>query len=144
MATKQDFSEQEWATLERSISGTGLLVSLSDRDFTDTFGEVGAMAKYLAGQQVAASSELLRELAKAHHTGFGLTSSAEKVRTETLEAVKASVALLSAKSPDDLAGYKVLVMGVAQAVADAKGGGASAVETQTIDAVKEALQATPA
>ena len=144
MATKQDFSEQEWATLERSISGTGLVVSLSDRDFTDTFGEVGAMAKYLAGQQVASSSELLRELAKAHHTGFGLTSSAEKVRTETLEAVKASVALLSAKSPDDLAGYKVLVMGVAQAVADAKGGGASAVETQTIDAVKEALQAAPA
>ena len=38
MATKQDFTEQEWASLERSISGTGLLVSLADRDFTDTFG----------------------------------------------------------------------------------------------------------
>lgn len=144
MATKQDFTEQEWASLERGISGTGLLVSLADRDFTDTFGEVNAMAKYLAGQQVAASSELLRELAKAHNPGFGLTSSAEKVRSETLEAVKSSVALLSAKSPDDVEGYKALVLGVAQAVADAKGGGSSAVETQTIDAVREALGATPA
>ena len=144
MATKQDFTEQEWASLERGISGTGLLVSLADRDFTDTFGEVNAMAKYLAGQQVAASSELLRELAKSHNPGFGLTSSAEKVRSETLEAVKSSVALLSAKSPDDVEGYKALVLGVAQAVADAKGGGSSAVETQTIDAVREALGATPA
>jgi hypothetical protein len=144
MATKQDFTEQEWASLERSISGTGLLVSLADRDFTDTFGEVGAMAKYLSGQQVAASSELLRELAKSHHTGFGLTSSAEKVRTETLDAVKASVALLSAKKPADVEGEKELGRGVAQAVADAKGGGSSAVETQTIDAIRDALGAQPA
>ena len=54
------------------------------------------------------------------------------------------MALLSAKSPDDVGGYKALVLGVAQAVADAKGGGSSAVETQTIDAVREALGATPA
>ena len=38
MATKQDFTEAEWAALEKGVTGTGLLVSLSDRDFTDTFG----------------------------------------------------------------------------------------------------------
>jgi len=57
-----------------------MLVSMSDRDFTDTFGEAGAMAKYLQGQQVAASSEIIRELAKPHGTGFGLTTSPEKMR----------------------------------------------------------------
>src|SRR6187402_2358562 len=122
MATKQDFSEQEWATLERSISGTGLLVSLADRDFTDTFGEVGAMAKYLSGQQVAASSELIRELAKAHGTGFGLTTSPERVRSETLESLRSSVATLQAKAPAEVDPYRQLVLGVAQAVAGAKGG----------------------
>ena len=39
MATKADFTEEEWETLRTGVSGAGVLVSLSDRDFTDTFGE---------------------------------------------------------------------------------------------------------
>ena len=42
MATKADFTEQEWDALRKGITGAGMLVSLSDRDFTDTFGEVAA------------------------------------------------------------------------------------------------------
>ena len=53
MATKADFTESEWEALRKGVSGSGMLVSLSDRDFTDTFGEAGALGKYLAGQQVA-------------------------------------------------------------------------------------------
>ena len=45
MAGKSDFTEQEWESLRKGVSGAGLLVSLSDRDFTDTFGEAGALAK---------------------------------------------------------------------------------------------------
>ena len=102
MTTKSDFTESEWAALQKGITGSGFLVSLSDRDLSDTFGEVGAMAKYLAGQQVAGSSELIRELAKAHGTGFGLTTSPERVRTETLEALRSSVAALLAKAPAEV------------------------------------------
>ena len=142
MATKTDFTEAEWAALEKGITGSGFLVSLSDRDFTDSFGEAGAMAKYLAGQQVAASSDLLRELSKPHGTGFGLGSSPEKVRNETIEAIHTAVSTLQAKSPDDLDGYRTLVLGLAQAVADAKGGGASEVETQVIGTIREALGTT--
>src|SRR3954452_12110373 len=83
MATKQDFTEAEWTALQRGVTGTGMLVSLSDRDFTDSFGEAGAIAKYLSGQQLAATSELMREVAKTHGTGFGLTTSPEKLRAET-------------------------------------------------------------
>ena len=139
MATKADFTEEEWQTLEKGVTGSGMLVSISDRDFTDSFGEAGAMAKYLGGQQVAASSELLRELAKPHGTGFGLTASPEKVRDETMAALRSAVGTLQAKAPDDLDGYRTLVLGLAQAVADAKGGGASAVETQVIDGIRSAL-----
>ena len=140
MTTKTDFTESEWDALQKGITGSGLLVSLSDRDLTDTFGEVGAMTKYLAGQQVAGSSELIRELAKAHGTGFGFTTSPDRVRSETLEALRSSVATLGAKASAEVEPYRQLVLGVAEAVAGAKGGEAP-VELDMITQIREALGA---
>ena len=140
MATKTDFTEPEWIALQKGITGSGFLVSLSDRDLSDTFGEVGAMAKYLSGQQVAGSSEFIRELAKAHGTGFGLTTSPERVRAETMEALRSSVATLQAKAPTELEPYRELVLGVAQAVAAAKGG-ETPVEQAIIAQIREGLGA---
>ena len=34
MATKTDFTEPEWQALEKGITGSALLVSLSDRDLS--------------------------------------------------------------------------------------------------------------
>ncbi len=138
MATKSDFTAAEWTALAKGVTGAGMLVSMSDRDISDTFGEVGALTKYLAGQQVSSSSELVRELAKTHGTGFGLTASPERVRTETIDALHGSVTTLSAKAPDELEPYRALVLGLAQAVAEAKGG-VVPVETATMDALREAL-----
>ena len=138
MATKTDFTEQEWSALQKGMTGSGMLVSLSDRDLTDSFGEAGAMGKYLSGAQVASASPLVRDLAKTHGTGFGFTASPEKVRAETMEALKSSVATLSAKAPDELPAYRELVLGLAKAVADAKGG-EKPVETQMISEIGEAL-----
>lgn len=141
MATRSDFSDQEWATLQKGITGSGLLVSLSDRDFTDTFGEASAIGKYLGGQQVAASSQLIRELAKVRGTGFGLTASPDRVRGETMEALRASIALLQAKAPDDVEGYRALVLGLDAAVAEAKGG-TRPVETAMIEEIRSAVGAS--
>jgi hypothetical protein len=138
MATKSDFTEQEWDALQKGVTGAAMLVSLSDRDFTDTFGEVGAMAKYLAGQQVASSSDLIRELAKTRGSGFGLGTSPDRLRAETLDALRSSLATLETKSPADVDAYRQLVLGVTQAVADAKGG-VVAVETAMIAAIRESL-----
>jgi hypothetical protein len=140
MATKTDFTEPEWLALQKGITGSGLLVSLSDSDLSDSFGEVGAMAKYLSGQQVAGSSELIRELAKTHGTGFGLTTSPDRVRAETLDALRSSVTILQAKAPTELDSYRQLVLGVAQAVAAAKGGEAP-VERAIIEQIREGLGA---
>jgi hypothetical protein len=141
MATKADFTEDEWHVLQRGVTGSGVLVSLSDRDLTDSFGEAGAMGKYLAGAQVASASPLVRDLAKTHGTGFGLTASPDKVRAETMEALRTSVATLTAKAPDELDAYRQLVLGLAQAVAEAKGG-EKPVEATMIGEIREALGAS--
>ena len=140
MTAKADFTEPEWAALQKGITGSGFLVSLSDRDLTDTFGEVGAMAKYLAGQQVAGSSEIIRELAKAHGTGFGFTTSPDRVHSETMDALRSSIATLQAKAPAEVEPYRQLVLGVAEAVAAAKGGEVP-VELDMIKQIREGLGA---
>jgi hypothetical protein len=138
VATRQDFTDEEWAALQKGLMGGGMLVSVSDRDLTDTFGEAGALGRYLAGQQVAATSELIRELAKTRGTGFGLTASPDQVRSETMAALATAVPALQAKAPEDVAAYRELVLGLAHAVADAEGGEVP-VEREMITAIEGAL-----
>lgn len=138
MATKTDFSDAEWKMMQRGVTGAGTLVSLADQDFSDSFGEAGALAKYLGAQRTVGSTELMREMATAHGSGFGLTDSPEKVRAGTLEALSASVALLTRKAPAEVEPYRELVLGVAQVVAEAKSG-VKPTETAAIDAIRGAL-----
>jgi hypothetical protein len=138
MATKADFSEDEWKAMQKGVMGAAMLASISDRDFTDTFGEVGALSKYLSGQQETSGSQLVRELSAIHGTGFGLTASQEKVESETLDALRSATATLASKSPDDAGAYRQLVLGAAEHVAGAKGG-VKPNEAAAIDKIKEAL-----
>lgn len=138
MATKADFSEEEWKTMQRGVTGAGMLVSVSDRDLTDSFGEASALAKSLGRQREGGASELMRELAHAKGTGFGFTDSGQEVETETLAALRSSVATLAAKAPDEVGAYRELVLGVAADVAEAKGG-VTDVEATTIAKLEEAL-----
>ena len=79
MAGKADFTEQEWEALHKGVTGSGLLVSLSDRSFFDSFKEAGALARHLASARQDSSSELVRELAETRGTGFGITASPGEV-----------------------------------------------------------------
>jgi hypothetical protein len=138
MATKADFSEDEWKTMQKGVTGAGMLVSVSDRDFTDSFGEASALAKYLGSQRESGASDLIRELAHAKGTGFGVTDSSQEVETETLAALRSSVATLAAKAPDEVDAYREVVLGIAASVAEAKGG-VTDVEAATIAKLEEAL-----
>ena len=139
MATKADFTEDEWKTLEKGVMGAGMLVSLSDPDFTDMFGEASAIAKYLGEQRSSAGSELMRELAAVRgRGGFGMTDSRDEIEGETMAALQAAKELLAAKAPDDVEAYSALVLGVAEAAATAKSG-VEASETAAIEQVREAL-----
>ena len=141
MATKADFTEDEWATLRKGVTGAGLLVSVGDRDFTDTFGEAGALARGLREEHEQSTSELVRELAGTRGSGFGFTASPQKVEAETLEALRTATALLMAKAPDEAEPYRQLVLDVADSVANAKGG-VKAGETAAIKKIAEALRAS--
>lgn len=138
MAKKADFTEQEWTSLQKGVVGAGLLVSLSDRSFFDTFKEAGALGKHVAQAKQSNSSELIRELADLHGTGFGLASSPDKVEAETVSALQEAKAALEAKAPDELEHYREFVLEVAQSVSDAAGGG-EAAENQAIEKVRAAV-----
>jgi hypothetical protein len=138
MAKKSDFTEQEWEALQKGVVGAGLLVSLSDRGFFDTFKEAGALGKHVATAKQGASSELVREVADIHGTGFGLTSSPDKVEQETLAALQTAKITLESKAPDELQPYRDLVIDVAQSVASAAPGG-DAAESGAIEKVRSAV-----
>jgi hypothetical protein len=137
MAQKSDFSEQEWEQLRKGATGAGLLVSVSDRSFFDSFKEAGSLAKHLAGGR-SGTSELVRELAGERGTGFGVRSSPEVIETETVEALRGAVSILQAKAPDEVEAYRAFVLEVAEAVGKAAGGGDTA-EAATVDKIRAAL-----
>jgi hypothetical protein len=139
MATKADFTEEEWKALQKGVTGAGLLVSVSDRDFTDSFGEATALAKYVAGQHEANQSPLMREVAGSKGSGFGMTASTDKVEAETFQSLQTALETLRAKAPDDIEAYRQLVVGAAEHVAEAKGGGTSESEAATIEKIKQAV-----
>jgi hypothetical protein len=138
MATKADFTEDEFKTMQKGVTGAGMLVSISDRDFTDTFGEAGALAKFLGEQRQSSESALIRDIAGARGGGFGVTASPQEVESGTLESLRSAVAALQAKAPDEVDAYRQLVVGVADHVANAKGGLAPSEEA-ALEKIKEAI-----
>ena len=138
MATKADFTEDEWKHLHQGVAGAGMLVSLADRDFSDSFGEATALAKFLAGQSRAGATPLMREIAAVHATGFGLAASPAKVHDEAMAALSSSIATLMTKAPDEVAPYRKLVLDAAEVVAEAKGDVKPAEQVQ-VDAIRKAL-----
>jgi len=63
VATKDMFTEDEWEALHKGATGAGLLVSVSDRDFTDSFGEASELAKRLRQEHEDAIGSAMATLA---------------------------------------------------------------------------------
>ena len=141
MATKADFDEQEWEAIQRGVTGAGMLVSLSDRDFTDSFGEAKALAKYVGDQRNTSESALIRDIAAVHGSGFGFGTNPQELEEGTTGALRAAAAAIAAKAPDEAGAYRDLFMGAANAVAEAKGGGVSEQERAAMDKIAAALEA---
>jgi hypothetical protein len=138
MATKADFTEQEWEALQKGVSGAGFLTALSDRSFFDSFKEAGALARHMGEAQRTAQSELVRDLGETRATGFGLTDSPAEIESETMDALRQAVQVLEQKAPEEVEAYKSFVLEVAQSVGSAAGGGETA-EAETVEKIRAAL-----
>jgi len=138
MASKSDFTEQEWETMQKGVTGAGMLVSVSDRGFIDTFKEAGSLAKHLANARKSSNSEVVRGLAEVRGSGFGLTSSPDEIESATLEALRSSVSTLETKAPDEVEAYRGFVLDLAQSVAGAAEGGGDA-ESGALEKIRSAL-----
>ena len=138
MASKKDFSADEWTQLQHGLAGTVLLVSVSDPGLFDTFKEAGAAAKHYKGARSNNTSELVRELSAEPGVGFGLGKNPQQLETETLSALRMAVATLKDKAPGDAEAYKEFVLEVAQSVAEAAKG-TSAAESAEIEKIRGGL-----
>jgi len=131
-------SDSEIETLHLGAMGAGLMVTVSDRGFFDTFKEAGALAKHVSAAHESSDSALVRRIAQGHSTGFGVTTPPDEVESRTLEALRASVQLLKEKAPDELDAYKAFVLELARSVAAAAKGGDEA-EAAAIAKIEAAL-----
>jgi hypothetical protein len=137
MASKNDFTAQEWEQLQKGVMGSALLVSISDPGLFDTFKEAGTAARHLAGGRES-QSQLVKDLAQERPAGFGLTARAQEVEQETLDALRGASAALKAKAPDEADAYRQFVLDVARSVAEAADG-VDPKETGVIDKIEAAL-----
>jgi hypothetical protein len=138
MATRADFTDDEWKTMQEGIAGAGMFVALVDRGFFDSFKEASALAHHLREAHEHSDSVLVRDLAAGHDRPFGATSSPDEVEQSTVSTLGQAVAILEAKSPEDLPAYRQVVLEVAQSVAEAAKG-VSDQENQALDRIRAAL-----
>jgi len=124
--------------MQEGVTGAGMFVALADRGFFDSFKEANALAHHLREAHEHNDSVLVRDLATGHDRPFGMTDSPEKVEQSTVATLEQAVAVLEAKSPEDLPAYRTLVLDVAQSVAEAAKG-VSTQENQALDRIRAAL-----
>jgi hypothetical protein len=138
MATREDFTDEEWKTMQEGITGAGVFVSLVDRSFFDSFKEASALASHLRDAHEHNDSVLIRDLATGHDRPFGMSTPPEEIEHNTVAALQQAVAILEAKSPEDLPAYRKLVLDLSQSVAEAAKG-VSTQENQALDSIRAAL-----
>jgi hypothetical protein len=132
-------TETDIETLRRGALGAGLLVSVSDRGFFDTFKEAGTLAKHVAAARSGSESAVVRQIAEGRGVGFGVTSSPQEIESGTLDSLRSAVSMLEEKAPAELEAYRSFVLDLARSVAAAAPGGDEA-EAATVAKIEEALQ----
>jgi hypothetical protein len=137
MATRTDFTEEEWKTLKVGLLGAGMTVSVSDGGLISAFKEAAGVGRAI--QAEVARGGLVGEIA---NMTVGRPSKDDmggrNVGTAVLVALQSARAILQAKAPEELTAYQLAVVAVAQAAAEASKG-VQPAEAATIEAIKAAV-----
>ena len=124
MATKADFTEVEWQTLQWAVSDTMAYLAMADPGFWEMFKEASGAAKYVAGIKASSESMLVRELATdiKKKRDRALTANPADVSGEVIGRVSEAAKIVADKAPEDLDAFKGFIIGVAKATAEAAKG----------------------
>jgi hypothetical protein len=165
MATKTDFTPEEWGQVLGSVMMAGMAVTLADPS-----GLIGMAKEGLASGSalVAAKSDpqanaLIKSVVSDFETSEGRTAArsmlqgklagknASEMKQTILEALAQSGTLLDTKAPDDAAGFKTWLRQISERVANASSEGGflgfggvqvSDAEKATLDEISKALKLT--
>ncbi|MGA8171246.1 MAG: hypothetical protein WB816_10545 [Methylocystis sp.] len=132
MATKSDFTADEWKTVLESPILAGFAISAADPSgFISTIKEGWAEATELATAKTSASDELIKAVADDLLTADGRSAARDGIKSlvtgsqlaeykdKSLAELKRAVAIIDAKAPADAAAFKTWLGHIAQKVAEA-------------------------
>jgi hypothetical protein len=106
MATKTDFTDEQWTELRFAVQDTMAFVAFSNgAHFWETIKEATATAKFMGSQRQSSQSTLVRDLAGSggtKHEKLNPSDAAEFER-QVLETVADASKIVADVAPDELA-----------------------------------------
>jgi hypothetical protein len=140
MATKADFTAEEWDVLEYAVVDAMTYTAYADPGFWASFKEASASAKFLAQQRDSSPSLLVRDLAAGVHAkpDKQLQENRADVAGEASARIEQAAGIVSEKAPEELEAFKTFVLGLADVAAEASGA-ISDSERKALDRIKAAL-----
>ncbi len=140
MATKADFTPEEWDVLEYGVVDAMTYTAFADPGFWASFKEAGASATFLATQRDSSPSPLVRDLAAGVHAkpDKQLQENRADIAGEASSRIEQAVRIVAEKAPDELGAFRELMTGLAATAAEASGG-ISPAEQTALGRIKAAL-----
>ena len=125
MATKADFSPDEWKKLLESPLLAGLAIGGADPGgFFSTLNEGLANAPALAEAKMNPSAdELIKAVTEDLMTSEGCANAHEGIKDRALAELRQAATIVNAKAPADAAAFKAWLSHIAQVVAEARSEG---------------------
>lgn len=140
MATKADFTPEEWEVLQWAVADTMAYVSIADPGMWDSFTEASGAARYIAEAKANSASLLVRDLAGNLRAGRDkeVMANPADMAGEVAERVAEASKLIAEKAADELDAFKRFILGIAEATAEAKKG-VGENERAAIEKIRAAL-----
>lgn len=165
MATKTDFTTEEWSEVLGSVMMAGMAITLADPSGLIGMTKEGlASGSALVGAKTDPNSNaLIKAVVSDFETSEGRTAARELIKGKLagkqaaemkgaiLETLSQTVALVDAKAPDDAAAFKTWLYSISERVANAASEGGfmgfggvrvSDAERATLDDISRALKLT--
>jgi hypothetical protein len=165
MASKTDFTTEEWSEVLGSVMMAGMAVTLADPSGLIGMTQEGlASGSALVGAKTDPNSNaLIKSVVSDFETSEGRTAArgliksklagkqAAEMKGAILETLSQAVALVGVKAPDDAAGFKAWLYSISERVANAASEGGfmgfggvrvSDAEKATLGEISKALELT--